>query len=171
MQSKCMVRGGRWDRIDYPQSLCLTVEVDSTNMNNSLHFTYLRVAPSSVGHNLSSLPAYRSRQARFAPSFLPYNAATSTRHPHLPSSNHDPCRGSSIGRACGSYDSKEMNLKVVGSSPTFGYSYIKAHQSSCSFSFLSVRWRWVNFWLGQCMVDYQLGLVNASRIRVVDGKL
>jgi hypothetical protein len=46
---------------------------------------------------------------------------------------YDPCRGSSIGRACGSYNSKEINLKVVGSSPTFGYSYIKAHQSSCSF--------------------------------------
>ena len=42
-----------------------------------------------------------------------------------------PCRGSSIGRACGSYNSKEINLKVVGSSPTFGYSYIMAHESSC----------------------------------------
>jgi hypothetical protein len=49
--------------------------------------------------------------------------------------NHDPCRGSSIGRACGSYNSKEINLKVVGSSPTFGYSYNKAHQSSCPFAF------------------------------------
>jgi hypothetical protein len=39
------------------------------------------------------------------------------------------------GRACGSYNSKEINLKVVGSSPTFGYSYIKAHQRSCSFAF------------------------------------
>jgi hypothetical protein len=48
---------------------------------------------------------------------------------------YNPCRGSSIGRACGSYNSKEINLKVVGSSPTFGYSYIKAHQSSCSFAF------------------------------------
>jgi hypothetical protein len=28
---------------------------------------------------------------------------------------------------------KEINLKVVGSSPTFGYSYIKAHLSSCPF--------------------------------------
>jgi hypothetical protein len=46
-----------------------------------------------------------------------------------------PSRGSSIGRACGSYNSKEINLKVVGSSPTFGYSYIKAHSSSCSFVF------------------------------------
>jgi hypothetical protein len=46
------------------------------------------------------------------------------------------CRGSSIGRACGSYNSKEINLKVVGSSPTFGYSYIKAHVSSCSFAFV-----------------------------------
>jgi hypothetical protein len=50
---------------------------------------------------------------------------------------YNPCRGSSIGRACGSYNSKEINLKVVGSSPTFGYSYIKAHQSSCSFAFCS----------------------------------
>jgi hypothetical protein len=50
---------------------------------------------------------------------------------------YNPCRGSSIGRACGSYNSKEINLKVVGSSPTFGYSYIKAHQSSCSFAFWS----------------------------------
>jgi hypothetical protein len=52
--------------------------------------------------------------------------------------NHDPCRGSSIGRACGSYNSKEINLKVVGSSPTFGYSYIKAHQSSCPFCLIVV---------------------------------
>jgi hypothetical protein len=44
-----------------------------------------------------------------------------------PPHQHNPCRGSSIGRACGSYNSKEINLKVVGSSPTFGYSYIKAH--------------------------------------------
>jgi hypothetical protein len=51
---------------------------------------------------------------------------------------YNPCRGSSIGRACGSYNSKEINLKVVGSSPTFGYSYIKAHQSSCSFAFCSL---------------------------------
>jgi hypothetical protein len=50
---------------------------------------------------------------------------------------YNPCRGSSIGRACGSYDSKEINLKVVGSSPTFGYSYIKALQGSCSFAFCS----------------------------------
>jgi hypothetical protein len=50
---------------------------------------------------------------------------------------YNPCRGSSIGRACGSYNSKEINLKVVGSSPTFGYSYIQAHQSSCSFAFCS----------------------------------
>jgi hypothetical protein len=56
---------------------------------------------------------------------------------HTPHHQYNPCRGSSIGRACGSYNSKEINLKVVGSSPTFGYSYIKAHQSSCSFAFCS----------------------------------
>jgi hypothetical protein len=44
------------------------------------------------------------------------------RHHHL-INQYNPCRGSSIGRACGSYNSKEINLKVVGSSPTFGYSY------------------------------------------------
>jgi hypothetical protein len=46
-------------------------------------------------------------------------------HPFI--NQYNPRRGSSIGRACGSYDSKEINLKVVGSSPTFGYSY---HSSS-----------------------------------------
>jgi hypothetical protein len=51
----------------------------------------------------------------------------------IPRHQYNPCRGSSIGRACGSYDSKEINLKVVGSSPTFGYSYIKAHQSEQLF--------------------------------------
>jgi hypothetical protein len=29
---------------------------------------------------------------------------------------------------------QEINLKVVGSSPTFGYSYSKLNQSSCSFA-------------------------------------
>jgi hypothetical protein len=43
------------------------------------------------------------------------------------------CRGSSIGRACGSYNSEEINLKVVGSSPTFGYSY--THQNSFELLF------------------------------------
>ncbi|KAG9950864.1 hypothetical protein KCU85_g3256, partial [Aureobasidium melanogenum] len=32
------------------------------------------------------------------------------------------CRGSSIGRACGSYHLIKYNLKVAGSSPAFGYS-------------------------------------------------
>jgi hypothetical protein len=41
-------------------------------------------------------------------------------------------------------NSKEINLKVVGSSPTFGYSYHKAHQSSCSFAICS-------FWLVRCV--------------------
>jgi hypothetical protein len=31
-------------------------------------------------------------------------------------------------------NSKEINLKVVGSSPTFGYSYHKLIMSSCSFA-------------------------------------
>jgi hypothetical protein len=57
-------------------------------------------------------------------------------HNRLSSHQSNPCRGSSIGRACGSYDSKEINLKVVGSSPTFGYSYIKALRACCSFAFL-----------------------------------
>ena len=52
--------------------------------------------------------------------------------------NHDPCRGSSIGRACGSYNSKEINLKVVGSSPTFGYSYITSSSELLFFCFLSI---------------------------------
>jgi hypothetical protein len=56
-------------------------------------------------------------------------------HPSLYSLINNPCRGSSIGRACGSYNSKEINLKVVGSSPTFGYSYIKVPRGSCSFDF------------------------------------
>ena len=58
--------------------------------------------------------------------------------PHtLPSLHqYNPCRGSSIGRACGSYNSKEINLKVVGSSPTFGYSYhTSSTEGSCSFAF------------------------------------
>jgi hypothetical protein len=49
---------------------------------------------------------------------------------------YNPCRGSSIGRACGSYNSKEINLKVVGSSPTFGYSYHKLIRAAVLLSFL-----------------------------------
>ncbi|THX57120.1 hypothetical protein D6D06_03896 [Aureobasidium pullulans] len=37
--------------------------------------------------------------------------------------DHQTCRGSSIGRACGSYQFDNHNLKVAGSSPAFGYSY------------------------------------------------
>ena len=37
--------------------------------------------------------------------------------------DHQTCRGSSIGRACGSYLLYKHNLKVAGSSPAFGYSY------------------------------------------------
>ena len=40
--------------------------------------------------------------------------------------DHQTCRGSSIGRACGSYHQIKYNLKVAGSSPAFGYSYIFA---------------------------------------------
>ena len=74
---------------------------------------------------------------------------SSLHEPHHPQHDHQstPSRGSSIGRACGSYDSKEINLKVVGSSPTFGYSYIKAHQSSCSFAFCPRMHAGVFFWL------------------------
>ncbi|KAG9966004.1 hypothetical protein KCU61_g1445, partial [Aureobasidium melanogenum] len=36
--------------------------------------------------------------------------------------DHQTCRGSSIGRACGSYHQIKYNLKVAGSSPAFGYS-------------------------------------------------
>ncbi|KAG9685113.1 hypothetical protein KCU95_g12592, partial [Aureobasidium melanogenum] len=36
--------------------------------------------------------------------------------------DHQTCRGSSIGRACGSYHLIKYNLKVAGSSPAFGYS-------------------------------------------------
>jgi hypothetical protein len=61
----------------------------------------------------------------------------SLHEPHTRTSLHqyNPCRGSSIGRACGSYNSKEINLKVEGSSPSFGYSYIKVPSGSCSFAF------------------------------------
>jgi hypothetical protein len=50
---------------------------------------------------------------------------------------YNPCRGSSIGRACGSYNSKEINLKVVGSSPTFGYSYITSSSEQLFFCFFA----------------------------------
>lgn len=56
---------------------------------------------------------------------------------------YNPCRGSSIGRACGSYDSKEINLKVVGSSPTFGYSYQLSSLEQlffCSFAGVLAWW-------------------------------
>jgi hypothetical protein len=60
---------------------------------------------------------------------------------HCHSSHHqyNPCRGSSIGRACGSYNSKEINLKVVGSSPTFGYSYITSSTEQLFFYFFAGR--------------------------------
>jgi hypothetical protein len=84
---------------------------------------------------LSSRPTSKLRgQARR--SLLPFNSQTYTSGPPLSSSNHDPCRGSSIGRACGSYNSKEINLKVVGSSPTFGYSYHKLIRAAVLLSFL-----------------------------------
>jgi hypothetical protein len=40
--------------------------------------------------------------------------------------DHQTCRGSSIGRACGSYLNRYSYLKVEGSSPSFGYSYTAA---------------------------------------------
>jgi hypothetical protein len=43
--------------------------------------------------------------------------------------DHQTCRGSSIGRACGSYHQITPNLKVAGSSPAFGYSYTFAVKS------------------------------------------
>jgi hypothetical protein len=60
-----------------------------------------------------------------------------------PLHQYNPCRGSSIGRACGSYYSKEINLKVVGSSPTFGYSYITSSSEQLFFCFLVARPFWV----------------------------
>jgi hypothetical protein len=49
--------------------------------------------------------------------------------------DHQTCRGSSIGRACGSYHYDIPNLKVAGSSPAFGYSYT----FSCHFFFALCR--------------------------------
>jgi hypothetical protein len=65
----------------------------------------------------------------------PTHASLDEPHFRPPPHQYNPCRGSSIGRACGSYDSKEINLKVEGSSPSFGYSYIKVPSGSCSFAF------------------------------------
>jgi hypothetical protein len=65
----------------------------------------------------------------------PFNPAYKSRSSAYHLINNTPSRGSSIGRACGSYNSKEINLKVVGSSPTFGYSYIKAHSEQLFFCF------------------------------------
>jgi hypothetical protein len=46
-------------------------------------------------------------------------------------------------------NSKEINLKVVGSSPTFGYSYIQVFPwgSSCSFAICSFWTTWEVFFL------------------------
>jgi hypothetical protein len=85
-------------------------------------------------------PNSAGKKSRFRPS--PQGKASSPTQPSLLKPHHhdplinqyNPCRGSSIGRACGSYNSKEINLKVVGSSPTFGYSYhIKAHPEQLFF--------------------------------------
>jgi hypothetical protein len=65
----------------------------------------------------------------------PTHASLHEPHTRTPLHQYNPCRGSSIGRACGSYNSKEINLKVEGSSPSFGYSYIKVPSGSCSFAF------------------------------------
>jgi hypothetical protein len=65
----------------------------------------------------------------------PTHASLHELHFRPPPHQYNPCRGSSIGRACGSYDSKEINLKVEGSSPSFGYSYTKVPSGSCSFAF------------------------------------
>jgi hypothetical protein len=90
---------------------------------------------------------------------------------HYPLINqHNPCRGSSIGRACGSYNSKEINLKVVGSSPTFGYSY---HTSSleqlffCSFDAGFDWWFWWMlvgfFWWRGVLVDWLPWITGSLR--------
>jgi hypothetical protein len=73
---------------------------------------------------LGQIPPERLEEKVSTPTHLTSVLVPLTLPPHH---QYNPCRGSSIGRACGSYDSKEINLKVVGSSPTFGYSYIKAH--------------------------------------------
>ena len=72
-------------------------------------------------------------------SLQPHPTSLLLPHRHHPFINqYNPCRGSSIGRACGSYNSKEINLKVVGSSPTFGYSYHSSSSEQLFFCFLFV---------------------------------
>ncbi|KAH0336106.1 hypothetical protein KCU81_g8735, partial [Aureobasidium melanogenum] len=53
--------------------------------------------------------------------------------------DHQTCRGSSIGRACGSYHQIKYNLKVAGSSPAFGYSYTFAVIPFCRSVIVSER--------------------------------
>jgi hypothetical protein len=86
----------------------------------------------------------REKTRKIQPSPQEKSAAPTTSNhllPHCRSpliNQYNPCRGSSIGRACGSYNSKEINLKVVGSSPTFGYSYhIKLIRAAVLFAFFA----------------------------------
>ena len=63
-------------------------------------------------------------------------------------------------------NSKEINLKVVGSSPTFGYSYIKVFPcgSSCSFALFG---RILFFLAGRCLeVDGRRLIDVVSRLDV-----
>ena len=105
--------------------------------------------------------------------------ATTLLVPHTLHSLHqyNPCRGSSIGRACGSYNSKEINLKVVGSSPTFGYSYITSFNTKqlffCTFwttwglPLLSER-TWVVLWEVQMRFGSIDNLLRRSSSGFVD---
>jgi hypothetical protein len=119
------------------------------NIWRSSNLSRSRSIPNPSKLNLSNARSISASPAQIPPQKSqknqqdPRKASSSTpttrrlvRHCHPPHHQYNPCRGSSIGRACGSYDSKEINLKVVGSSPTFGYSYIKVFPcgSSCSFA-------------------------------------
>jgi hypothetical protein len=116
--------------------------------SRSVHFSTLP-PPSPPGPSGSARPEKaleNPAQAR-EKSLQPHPPSLLEPHCHHPFINqYNPCRGSSIGRACGSYNSKEINLKVVGSSPTFGYSYHQAHQSSCSFYPFVLGDRHIFFW-------------------------
>lgn len=96
----------------------------------------LSITPRSA-HRPPRLFRHLSAQSQAEKNWYKAHASTSLQGPIRPPPFHQyhPCRGSSIGRACGSYNSKEINLKVVGSSPTFGYSYIISSSEQLFFCF------------------------------------
>ena len=127
------------DRCSWLDARVITERVSSLDRlcSPSKAYRYAQAISASVVHLGVSRPNLSGKnRAKSAKTTHSRIRATCSVAPPLHHQQH-PCRGSSIGRACGSYNSKEINLKVVGSSPTFGYSYHKLIRAAVLFCSLS----------------------------------